>query len=93
MSEQEWLAVLLFAASFPLWLAIYIKILLPAIRRDNIGALERGEVELDPEWFDSIIAEIVTRIRHLLLADLGNLARAPYNSGDAVTDSEAVNGG
>ena len=75
LSEQEWLAVLLFAASFPLWLAIYIKILLPAIRRDNIGALERGEVELNAEWFDGIIAEIVTRIRHLLLADLGNLAR------------------
>lgn len=80
MVETDILAVILFAASFPLWLAIYIKVLLPAIRRDNIGALERGEIELSPEWFDSIIADIVKRIRHLLLADLGNLARAPYNS-------------
>ena len=93
MSLESYVAVLLFAASFPLWLAIYVKFLLPAIRRDNIGALERGEIELNPDWFDSIITEIVKRTRHLFLADLGNLARAPYNGGEDISAPEDVLGG
>ena len=78
----EWLPLALVAVSYPLWLLIYVRYLLPKIRDDNVGALERGELTLNPEWFDGIIAEIVTRMRHLLLADLGNLSRAPYNSGE-----------
>jgi len=84
--SEFWLAVLLFGASFPLWLAIYVKVLLPAIRRDNIGALERGEIEINPEWFSAVIDSIVERTRHLMLADLGNLARAPAASVGAAAD-------
>lgn len=74
---MELLALALVAISYPLWLIIYVRYLLPKIREDNIGALERGEVEINPEWFSGVIDSIVDRTRHLMLADLGNLARAP----------------
>lgn len=77
MVAIEWLALALVAISYPLWLIIYVRYLLPKIREDNIGALERGEVEINPEWFSGVIDSIVERTRHLMLADLGNLARAP----------------
>lgn len=94
MISEFWLAVLLFGASFPLWLGIYVKVLLPAIRRDNIGALERGEIQIKAEWLEEVVGDIVDRIRHLMLADLGNLARAPYSaSGASVADSDAGLGG
>jgi len=80
----EWLALALVAISYPLWLIIYVRYLLPKIREDNIGALERGEVEINPEWFSGVIDSIVDRTRHLMLADLGSLARAP---------TEALNAG
>jgi len=73
----EWLALALVAVSYPLWLLIYVRYLLPKIREDNIGALERGEIEINPDWFSGVIDSIVERTRHLMLADLGNLARAP----------------
>jgi len=73
----EWLALALVAVSYPLWLIIYVRYLLPKIREDNIGALERGEIEINPEWFSGVIDSIVDRTRHLMLADLGNLSRAP----------------
>jgi len=81
----EWLALALVAVSYPLWLIIYVRYLLPKIREDNIGALERGEVEINPEWFSGVIDSIVDRTRHLMLADLGNLARAPAAAEAATT--------
>jgi len=74
---MEWLPLALVALSYPAWLMIYVRYLLPKIREDNIGALERGEIEINPEWFKGVIDSIVTRTRHLMLADLGSLARAP----------------
>jgi|TARA_Y100000034_G_scaffold67378_1_gene81289 hypothetical protein len=90
-------AVALFAVSIPCWLFIYSRWLLPWIREDNIGALERGEIHIDPEWFDEVIGEIVKRTRHLFLADLGQLAHQSGTDQGAlegfVPDSGAGSGG
>jgi len=74
----------LFALSIPVWLLIYSRWLLPWIRDDNIGALERGEIQINPEWFDEVIGEIVKRTRHLFLADLGQLAHAAGSGSEAL---------
>ena len=69
-----YIALLLFAFSSGFWIIIYLKWLLPKIRNDNIGALERGEIKIKSEWLEDVIEQIVKRTRHLFLADLGQLA-------------------
>lgn len=87
------LPLAVFALSVPVWLWIYSKWLLPWIRDDNIGALERGEIQINPEWFDEVIAEIVKRTRHLFLADLGQLARAGSGSGSELLEGVEAESG
>jgi len=79
-------AALLFTVSSGFWIIIYLKWLLPKIRNDNIGALERGEIKIKSEWLEEVIEQIVTRTRHLFLADLGQLA----HQGSAGEGSEAL---
>jgi len=64
----------LFALSIPVWLLIYSRWLLPWIR----------EIQINPEWFDEVIGEIVKRTRHLFLADLGQLAHAAGSGSEAL---------
>jgi len=73
--NELYVAFLLFAVSSGFWIIIYLKWLLPKIRNDNIGALERGEIKIKSEWLEEVIDQIVTRTRHLFLADLGQLAK------------------
>jgi len=80
------IAFSLFAVSSGFWIIIYLKWLLPKIRNDNIGALERGEIKIKSEWLEDVIEQIVTRTRHLFLADLGQLA----HQGGAGEGAEAV---
>jgi len=97
MINEIAISLALFAASIPCWLFIYSRWLLPWIRDDNIGALERGEIRIDPVWFDEVIGEIVKRTRHLFLADLGQLAHAAGSGSESlegvVLDSGGGSGG
>jgi len=88
------IAVSLFAFSSGFWIIIYIKWLLPKIRNDNIGALERGEIKIKSEWLEEVIEQIVTRTRHLFLADLGQLAHQGGGQGsDEAVQVAGLGGG
>jgi len=88
------IAVSLFAFSSGFWIIIYIKWLLPKIRNDNIGALERGEIKIKSEWLEDVIEQIVTRTRHLFLADLGQLAHQGGGQGsDEAVQVAGLGGG
>ena len=97
MINEIGIGLAIFAISIPCWLLVYSRWLLPWIRDDNIGALERGEISINPEWFDEVIGEIVKRTRHLFLADLGQLAHAAGSGSEAlegfIPDSGAGSGG
>jgi len=83
--------VLLVLFSIGAWVPIYVYYIIPTTARKSrdhmVRAIEKGEIDLN-YLLEDVVEEIVLKVKHHALADLGNLSRLGNKTGEGLEPIE-----